>query len=173
MQSYEVLREIFQQCSPKQVASQLGLSLSMIYKWAEPPDPASGSGSTNPLDRIDALLKCTSDRRLVQWICQQAGGFFILNPKTNKPHPTYLIPATNEIVQEFADLLAVVAAAAADNQITQAEAGQIRARWEELKSVTEAFVSCCEEGNFLPLKEKHAAGDGLKLKGQAGSGGKQ
>jgi len=154
MQSHEVLREVFQQCSPKQVASELGLSLSMIYKWAEPPDQAAGSGSTNPLDRIDALLHCTNDRRLVQWICQRAGGFFVLNPKTSKPHPTYLIPATNAIVQEFADLLAVVAAAAADDQITQAEAKQIRSRWEKLKAVTESFVACCEEGNFLPLKTK-------------------
>ncbi len=130
MQSHEVLREVFQQCSPKQVAAELGLSLSMIYKWAEPPDPAAGSGSTNPLDRIDALLRCTNDRRLIQWICQRAGGFFILNPKTNKAHPSYLIPATNEIVQEFADLLAVIASAAADNQITQKEAHQIRGRWK-------------------------------------------
>jgi hypothetical protein len=155
MHSHELLREVFQECSPKQVASELGLSLSMIYKWAEPPDAATGgSGSTNPLDRIDSLLRCTKDHRLVQWICQRAGGFFILNPKTNKPHPSYLIPATNEIVQEFADLLAVIATAAADNQITQKEAHQIRARWEELKAVTESFVACCEEGNFLPLKEK-------------------
>ena len=154
MHSHEILREVFQQCSPKQVAAELGLSLSMIYKWAEPPDASAGSGSTNPLDRIDALLRCTSDRRLVQWICQRAGGFFILNPKLNKPHPSYLIPATNEIVQEFADLLAVIASAAADNQITQKEAANIRARWEDLKSVTEGFVACCEEGNFSPLKEK-------------------
>src|SRR5690349_13573315 len=154
MQSHEVLREIFQQCSPKQVASELGLSLSMIYKWAEPPDQAAGSGSTNPLDRIDALLHCTNDRRIVQWICQRAGGFFVLNPKTSKPHPSYLIPATNQIVQEFADLLAVVAAAAADNQITHKEAQDIRGRWEELKSVTESFVACCEEGNFRSLKDK-------------------
>jgi hypothetical protein len=154
MQSHEILREVFQECSAKQVAAELGLSLSMIYKWAEPPDPAAGSGSTNPLDRIDALLRCTDDRRLVQWICQRAGGFFILNPKTNKPHPSFLIPATNEIVQEFADLLAVIATAAADNQITRKESKDIRARWEELKSVTEGFVACCEEGNFLPLKAK-------------------
>ena len=154
MQSHEILRDVFQQCSPKQVAAELGLSLSMIYKWAEPPDAAAGSGSTNPLDRIEALLNCTNDRRLIQWICQRAGGFFILNPKTNKPHPSFLIPATNEIVQEFADLLAVIATAAADNQITKKEAQQIRARWEELKSVTESFVACCEEGNFLPLKQK-------------------
>jgi len=162
MQSHEVLREVFQECSPKQVASQLGLSLSMIYKWAEPPDPAAGSGSTNPLDRIDALLRCSNDRRLVQWICQRAGGFFVLNPKTNKPHPSYLIPATNGIVQEFADLLAVVAAAAADNQITQQEAKQIRARWEKLKGVTETFVACCEQGNFLPLKETPPEKEGPK-----------
>jgi len=157
MQSHEILRDVFQKCSPKQVAADLGLSLSMIYKWAEPPDNAAGSGSTNPLDRIDALLRCTDDRRLVQWVCQRAGGFFILNPKTNKPHPSFLIPATNEIVQEFADLLAVIASAAADNQITLKEAQQIRARWEELKTVTESFVACCEEGNFTPLKEKQAA----------------
>ncbi|PYJ03102.1 MAG: hypothetical protein DME25_13465, partial [Verrucomicrobia bacterium] len=93
MQSHEILREVFQQCSPKQVAAELGLSISMIYKWAEPPDAAAGSGSINPLDRIEALLRCTNDRRLVQWICQRAGGFFILNPKTNKPHPSFLIPA--------------------------------------------------------------------------------
>jgi hypothetical protein len=156
MQSHELLREVFQKCSPKQVASELGLSLSMIYKWAEPADVEAGSGSTNPLDRVEALISCTNDPRLVQWICQRAGGFFILNPKTNKPHPTYLIPATNEIVQEFADLLAVIATAAADNQITPKEAKQIRSRWEELKCVTESFVACCEEGNFVPLKEKQA-----------------
>src|SRR5256885_7366363 len=106
MQSHEILREVFQVCSPKQVAAQLGLSLSMIYKWAEPADTTAGSGSTNPLDRIDALLKCTQDRRLVQWICQRAGGFFLLNPKTNHAHPSYLIPATDPLVPEFADLLA-------------------------------------------------------------------
>ena len=156
MQSHEILREVFQKCSPKQVAADLGLSLSMIYKWAEP-DDGTGSGTVNPLDRIEALLHCTNDHRMLQWICQRAGGFFILNPKTNKPHPSFLIPATNEIVQEFADLLAVIATAAADNQITKKEAESIRARWEELKSVTEGFVACCEEGNFSLLKEKSLA----------------
>ncbi len=155
MQSHEILREVFQQCSPKQVAADLGLSLSMIYKWAEP-DDGTGSGTANPLDRIEALIRCTNDPRMVQWICQRAGGFFILNPKTNKPHPSFLIPATNEIVQEFADLLAVIATAAADNQITRKESASIRDRWEELKSVTEGFVACCEKGNFAALKEKSA-----------------
>jgi hypothetical protein len=154
MQSHELLRQVFQKATPKQVAADLSLSLSMIYKWSEPPDDASGSGAVNPLDRIEALLKSTGDERLVQWICQRAGGFFIKNPKHHNPHPDFLIPATNEIIQEFADLLAVVASAAADNRITSDEARNIRARWEELKSVTETFVHCCEEGNFRPLRDR-------------------
>ena len=169
MQSHELLREVFQKCSPKLVSEKLGLSLSMIYKWAEPGNTVAGSGSSNPLDRIEALIHCTSDSRLVQWICQRAGGFFIRNPKTTHPHPTYLIPATNEIVQEFADLLSVVADAAHDNQITQKESQQIRARWEELKSVTETFVVCCEDGNFRTLKEKPMGGPKSEERGPATS----
>ena len=151
MESHELLREIFEKKTPKEVSADLELSTSMIYKWAQPPPDDAGSGAANPLDRIEALYQSTGDHRLVQWICERAGGFFILNPK-NAPHPHYLIPATNQIVQEFADLLAVIATAAADNQITPAEAKQIRARWEELKTVTEGFVACCEEGNFGALE---------------------
>ena len=163
MRSHELLREVFQTVTAKKVASDLNLSLSLIYKWAEAPeDPAgaaaggsgSASGSANPLDRIAALLESTQDPRIVQWICQQAGGFYIRNPRHHHAHPDFLIPATNEIIQEFADLLAVIASAAADNHITAEEAKKIRARWEELKSVTEGFVRCCEEGNFRLLKER-------------------
>ncbi|MGH7994010.1 MAG: phage regulatory CII family protein [Limisphaerales bacterium] len=158
MQSYELLHEVFEKKTPKQVAADLGLSLSMVYKWAEPPDHAAGSGTSNPLDRIEALLASTGDHRLVQWICQRAGGFFIQNPK-KITHPHYLIPATNQIVQEFADLLHVIATATADDQISSPEAKQIRARWEELKTVTEGFVACCESGNFDHIRN-HAARHG-------------
>jgi hypothetical protein len=155
MESHELLREIFDKKTPKEVSADLSLSTSMIYKWTQPRE-GEGSGIENPLDRVEALYQSTGDNRLIQWLCQRAGGFFILNPK-NTPHPHFLIPATNEIVQEFADLLQVVAAAAADNQITTAEAKQIRARWEELKSATEGFVECCEEGNFGPMKKEPAS----------------
>jgi hypothetical protein len=158
MQSHELLREVFEKKKPKEIASDLGLSSSMIYKWGEP--NTAGSGIGNPLDRMEALLKSTGDHRLVQWICERAGGFFILNPQNN-PHPHQLIPATNQIVQEFADLLHVIASATANEQVSQAEARQIRARWEELKSVTEGFVAACEEGDFTKLRThaaaKHAA----------------
>lgn len=152
MHSHELLRDVFKASSPKLIADELNVSLSMVYKWAETRE-GEGSGATNPLDRIHAMIRVTNDRRLVQWICEKAGGFFIQNPKETHPHPDFLIPATNAIVQEFADLLAVIAVAAADNHICTKEAGEIRRRWEDLKSVTECFVRCCEEGNFTELRK--------------------
>ena len=158
MKSHELLREVFEKCNPKQIAGDLGLSVSLIYKWAEAPEESGGgSGAANPLDRVEALLKCTQDTRLIQWLCERAGGFFIKNPKLNWAQPDFLVPATNQIVQEFADLLAVIAVAAGDNQISKHEAKTIRARWEELKQVTEGFVHCCESGNFSALREKAEA----------------
>ncbi len=148
MQSHELLREVFEKKAAKEISADLDLSTSMVYKWSQP--AAKEGGIDNPLDRIEALIQSTGDQRIVQWICQRAGGFFILNPK-NAPHPAFLIPATNQIVQEFADLLAVIATAAADNKITSPEAEQIRARWEELKSATEGFVVACESGDFNSL----------------------
>lgn len=162
MQSHELLKEMLKKTSAKQIAADMGLSLSLIYKWAEPPALDAGSGANNPLDRIEQLLKITGEKRIAQWVCERAGGFFITNPAA-KPHPYSLIPATNDIVQEFADMLQTIAAAAADQKITREEARTIRARWEELKSVTEGFVHAAEAGNFAELEqlekkfeEKHA-----------------
>lgn len=153
MKSHELLREVFEKCNVKQVAAELGLSQSLVYKWSEPPEETgTGSGASNPLDRLEALLHCTNDTRLIQWLCERAGGFFIKNPKANWAHPEFLIPATNQVVQEFADLLSVIALAAADNQISKQESRDIRARWEDLKQVTETFVRACEEGNFKNME---------------------
>jgi len=153
MQSHELLKEVLKKTSAKQISADMGLSLSLIYKWAEPPLDETGSGANNPLDRIEQLLRITNDERIAQWVCERAGGFFIHNPKA-KPHPFQLIPSTNSIVQEFADMLGVIAVAAADNQITREEAKAIRRRWEDLKSVTEGFVRTSEEGNFNKLKDE-------------------
>lgn len=161
MQSHELLKEVLKKTSAKQIAADMGLSLSLIYKWAEPPQDETGSGANNPLDRIEQLLRITQDPRIAQWVCERAGGFYITNPKT-KPHPFQLIPFTNNIVQEFADMLGVIAVAAADNQISKDEAKAIRRRWEDLKSVTEGFVRNCEEGNFRELPAAITKADAAK-----------
>ena len=145
MQSHELMREVLEKTPPRKIAEEIGLSESIVYKWGQP--QTAGSGVANPLDRVESLLKSTGDPRIAQWVCQRANGFFIQNPRSI-PHPHYLIPATNQIVQEFADLLQVIAKAAHDSEVTSPEAKEIRARWEDLKSVTEGFVKGCEQGDF-------------------------
>jgi len=152
MDSHEVMKDVLKRTSAKQIAADMGLSLSLIYKWAEPPEDDSGSGASSPLDRVGQLVRITKDARIAQWVCEQAGGFYIRNPQ-NFPPGGPLIPVTNDIVQEFADMLATIATSAADNTITRDEAKKIRARWEELKSVTEGFVRAAEGGSFGPPKE--------------------
>lgn len=147
MQSHELLKDVLKRVSAKQIAADMNLSLSLIYKWAEPPSEVSGSGSSNPLDRIEQLIKTTGDERIAHWVCAQAGGFFIANPPT-KASGQDLVPATNLIVNDFAQLLAAITVASADQQVTAKEAQSIRARWEELKSATEGFVQAAEKGAF-------------------------
>lgn len=67
-----------------------------------------------------------------------------------------MIPITNDIVQDFADMLATIAISSADSVITREEAKNIRRRWENLKTVTEGFVHAAESGNFgaTPEPEK-------------------
>lgn len=151
MDSHEVMREVLKRTSAKQIAADLQLSLSLIYKWAEPPEDDSGGGASNPLDRVGQLIRSTRDTRIAQWVCQQAGGFYIRNPE-NPPSGQPLIPITNDIVKEFADMLATIAVSSADSVITREEAKKIRARWEELKSVTEGFVHAAESGSFGSVK---------------------
>src|SRR5688500_5452853 len=148
MQAHEVMREVLKKTSAKQISADMGLSLSLIYKWAEPPEDDSGSGASSPLDRVGQLIRITGDPRIAQWVCEQAGGFYIRNPQTEPTTDT--LRATNDIVQEFADMLATIATASSDHVISKDEAKTIRRRWEELKSVTEGFVKAAEGGNYGP-----------------------
>jgi len=44
MEAHEVMRDVLKRTSAKHIAAELGVSLSLVYKWAEPPEDASGSG---------------------------------------------------------------------------------------------------------------------------------
>jgi len=152
MESHELMKDMLKRTSAKQVCSDLNLSLSLIYKWAEAPVANAGSGAVNPLDRVEKLLKSTGDQRIAEWVAQRAGGYFVKNSGAKKSTEA-LILSTNAIVQQFADMLGIIATAAADQNITPEEAKGIRAQWERLKSVTEGFVLEAEEGDFRELRD--------------------
>lgn len=146
MESHEVLRQAFTKTSPKAIASELGVSLSLVYKWAER-QAEDGSGSRNPLDRLLKIIELSGDTSITEWICQRSGGYFVANPDI-ADHDYEVLPATHEIINQFSTLLHQISLAAFDHSITTDEAIEIREAWDKLKSYTEGFVRCCEEGDF-------------------------
>ncbi|BCX49015.1 hypothetical protein HAHE_29230 [Haloferula helveola] len=150
MESHEVLRQAFSKTSPKAVAADLGVSLSLVYKWAEK-QSEDGSGSRNPLDRLMKIVELSGDCKIVEWLCQQSGGYFVRNPESSCEQGYEVLPATNEIVGQFSGLLQRISTAALDHSINAQEAKEIRECWDKLKSYAEGFVRCCEEGDFEQL----------------------
>lgn len=151
MESHQVIRAALDQVHVKEVAEKMGISLSLLYKWGE--EGAGSSGTSNPLDRVQDLYEHTQSDALVQWLCNKADGYFVKNPPTSKKPGREVMPATQQIVQQFADLLAAISHAASDNCISREEAKNIRHEWDELKRLTERFVKWCEQEDFVHLAE--------------------
>ena len=147
MESHEVLRKALQKTSPKAVAADLGVSLSLVYRWTEKPKE-DGSGSKNPLDRLLQIIELSEDTGIVEWLCREQGGAFVRDPDVSGHRIDHVLPATQEIIGQFSDLLNKISGAATDHSVTNDEAVEIRQRWDKLKSYGEAFVRGCENGNF-------------------------
>ena len=146
MESGDVLEESWRKVGAKEVADAMGVSLSLVYKWAAPKDQG---GAINPLDRVTKLLECTGDTEILVWLCRQADGYFLANPvSAGQAGDEELLSATQNLVSRFATLLSSIATAAADSRITAEEAQDIRELWDQLKSHAEGFVRSCEAGTY-------------------------
>jgi hypothetical protein len=150
MESHEVLRNALQKTSPKAIAADLGVSLSLVYKWAEKPSEF-GSGSKNPLDRLLQIIDLSGDTGIVEWLCRQQGGCFVKDPDVRGHQIEHVLPATQEIIGQFSDLLNKISTAAVDHSVSKDEASEIRQKWDKLKSYAEGFVRCCENGDFKTM----------------------
>ena len=156
MKSYEVIREAVDEPGVKAVAAALRVSAALVYKWCEAPEDEDGveqSGARNPLDRVRELYRLTKDIRLIRWLCNEAGGFFVANPdpELRQTLDESLFTQTRGMVRDFSVLLdAVTKAHENDPGIDPQEADEIRQRWEDLKAAVERFVINCENGLYLP-----------------------
>ncbi len=155
MKSHQILKRVVERVGTKQVAHDLGVSSSLIYKWCA--EPASelgedGSGVRNPLDRLVSLVESTGDRSAIEWLCTEVGGCFVQNPDLESVAiDTEYIRETQQLFKEFSDLMRVVAASVADDgRVDCEEASAIRAQFRSLQARAEAFVRACEQGVFDP-----------------------
>ncbi len=150
MKSHEVLKSaIDDKKGVKQVAADMSLSASMVYKWCEPAENPESAGSVNPLDRVVAICRATGSRQPVVWLCEQFDGYFVENTKAQSAVSMELLSGTRRILREFSDLLdAITRSTANDGRIDNAEAIRIRHEWENLKRIAEQFVKACEDKKF-------------------------
>ncbi len=149
MESHEILKQAVKTIGAKAVASKMNLSLSLIYKWCEPNDSPEAGGADNPLDRLAKINELTGDSGPIQWLCEQAGGFYVRNPVCPKSHEDPILKMTRTILREFTELLDAVSEGYEDDgNIDHKEADQIRGKWEDLKGIAEGFVVGCEKGQY-------------------------
>jgi hypothetical protein len=158
MKSYDVIRQAVDEPGVKAVAAALKVSPALVYKWCEPPaekeDPDQ-SGAKNPLDRVREMYELTKDIRLVRWLCNCAGGFFVANPvpELRKSLDEAIFSETRAMVRDFSELLdEITESIEDDSKIDAGEADQIRQKWEDLKAILERFVISCEKGLYLGKK---------------------
>ena len=159
MKSYEVIRKAVEEPGVKAVAAALRVSPALVYKWCEPPaeegDPDQ-SGAKNPLDRVRELYLQTKEKGLVNWLCNEAGGFFVSNPIKGQDRSLdeSIFTETRGMVRDFSELLdQITEAVENDPGIDLDEADEIRQKWEDLKALVERFVIGCEKG-FYHVKKK-------------------
>jgi hypothetical protein len=159
MKSYEVIRQAVEEPGVKAVAAALKVSPALVYKWCEPPADVAEpdqSGAKNPLDRVREMYELTKDIRLIRFLCNQAGGFFVANASGDR-HTSMdesVVSETRIMVRDFSELLeAVTSSVEDDSMIDQDEADTIRQKWEDLKACVEKFTVACEKGVYRDKKK--------------------
>ncbi len=154
MKSHEVIRQAVDEPGVKAVAAALKVSAALVYKWCEPPaasDDPDQSGARNPLDRVRDMYQLTKDIRLIRWLCNEAGGFFVANPSPDlrKNTDEQIFSETRGMVRDFSELLDVVTESVEhDSHVDAKEADEIRQKWEDLKACVERFAIACESGHY-------------------------
>ena len=152
MESHEVLRNAADRIGVKALAAELRLSSAMVYKWCQESnrDDPDASGARNPLDRLADIVRVTGSRDVVNWLCNQAGGFFVENPDApREPLSLEMLSETQKLVEEFSRLLTTVTKSIEnDGFIESDESKHIRSSWEKLKTLAEEFAVACERGLY-------------------------
>ena len=149
MESHEILKNTIKPVGAKSIAMDMNLSTSLVYKWCEPAQGPDAAGADNPLDRVLRICELTDDCSPIEWLCEKTNGFRADNPEGVKVKRMPVLKSTRAILKEFSDVLEVVSKSYEDdNKIDEGEAKRIRKEWEELKRITESFVSACEKGAY-------------------------
>ncbi|MCA8935871.1 MAG: hypothetical protein KDB68_06665 [Planctomycetes bacterium] len=150
--THKILKQAVDRAGPKRVARALDVSLSLVYKWTQPPrtkkNPAA-SGARNPLDKLVTIFHLSEDIEVIQFLCRIARGYYTSNPMLQGKVGHSFVTATVGALNEFADLMQLAEKSLTDDgRIDESEAKNLRKDWDRLKGRLEHFIVACEEGAY-------------------------
>jgi hypothetical protein len=150
--THGILKQAVDRAGPKRVARALDVSLSLVYKWTQPPrtkkNPGA-SGARNPLDKLVTIFHLSEDLEVVQFLCKIARGYYTANPMLQTRAGHSFVTATVSALNDFADLMQMAEKSLTDDgKIDEDEAKKLRKNWDRLKGRLEHFIVSCEEGAY-------------------------
>jgi hypothetical protein len=162
--THRILKQAVDRAGPKRISRALDVSLSLVYKWTQPPrtkkNPGA-SGARNPLDKLVTIFHLSEDIELVQFLCRTARGYYTGNPTQQGKAGHSFVTATVTALNDFADLMQMAEKSLTDDgKIDEEEAKKLRKNWDRLKGRLEHFIVSCEEGAYDMSRPK---GSGKRL----------
>lgn len=162
-ETHAVLKQSVERAGPKRVARALDVSLSLVYKWTQPPrtkrNPGA-SGARNPLDKLVTIFSLSQDLELIHFLCRIGRGYFTANPAGAARNERNFVSATVNALNDFADMLQYAEKSLTnDGRIDEGEAVKLRRQWDKLKGRLEQFIVSCEEGQFNSGGREHGEGE--------------
>jgi hypothetical protein len=150
--THRVLKQSVDRAGPKRVARALDISLSLVYKWTQPPrtkhNPAA-SGARNPLDKLVTIFHLSQDLEMIHFLCRVAKGYYTSNPDALLHGNRNFVTATVRALNDFANMIHHAEQSLTDDGIIDDEESlELRAMWDKLKGQLERFIVSCEEGHF-------------------------
>lgn len=156
MESHDIVKNLIKKVPAKHIAQELGVSLSLVYKWAEA--PIVGSGTSNPLDRIEVLTRLTGDMSPIEWLCSRFAGTFARHETCDELPPEDSIFCISQIMIELGHIMGTLASPLDSlDEATAARVRQMRLHWEKAKPCIEAFIIAAEQGRFTKAPFKNTS----------------
>jgi hypothetical protein len=156
--THRILKQAVDRAGPKRVARALDVSLSLVYKWTQPPRTKrtpEASGARNPLDKLLTIFQLSQDLELIHFLCRIARGYYTPNPHAVPGAPLTFVSATVRALNDFADLMHHAEKSLTDDGIIDNdEAAKLRGMWDKLKGRLEHFIVSCEEGRFNMVSDE-------------------
>lgn len=136
------------------VAKALYKSTALISKWMEPSSDFTDSGTLNPLDRLETIIKTALHEKQgrddalapVLYLASKFGLTVITLPETN-PHLQDIIKESHKAIKEFGEYIAAFSAAIEDGKISALERREIELEGHQaIQAILSVIQMSCDRG---------------------------